>query len=46
MYTFKKIILFSLFLTTLSMLTACGTVKGFGQDVSHAGHDIQKAASN
>jgi predicted small secreted protein len=46
MYTIKKIILCSLFLTTLSMITACGTIKGFGKDVSHAGHGIQKAASN
>lgn len=40
----KKIILACVFLATIGMLTACGTVNGFGKDVSHAGHDIQRAA--
>ncbi|MBI2785751.1 MAG: entericidin A/B family lipoprotein [Legionella longbeachae] len=26
------------------MLSACGTVNGFGRDVSHVGKDIQKAS--
>lgn len=41
----KKIVMVCFFLTTLGMLSACGTVKGFGKDVSHAGRDIQRAAS-
>ncbi|EHL29452.1 entericidin A/B family lipoprotein [Legionella drancourtii] len=40
----KKIIMFCVFLTTIGMLSACGTVNGFGKDVSHVGHDIQRAA--
>jgi len=45
MNNIKKIMIFSLFVSALSMLGGCGTVKGFGQDVTHAGKDIQKAAS-
>lgn len=41
----RKIIMFSLIISALSMLSSCGTIKGFGKDVSHAGQDIQKAAS-
>lgn len=40
----KKIIMVCLFLTTLGLLSACGTVNGFGRDVSHVGKDIQRAA--
>ena len=40
----KKIILACVLLSTVGMLTACGTVNGFGRDVSHVGHDIQRAA--
>lgn len=40
----KKMVIVGLFLSTLSLLTACGTVNGFGRDVSHAGHDIQRAS--
>ena len=40
----KKIMMICLVLATVGMLSACGTVKGFGKDVSQAGHDIQKAA--
>jgi len=40
----KKIIITCIFLTTLGMLSACGTVNGFGKDVSHAGRDIQKVS--
>lgn len=32
-------------LILIAFLVACGTVKGFGQDVSKAGQDIQQAAS-
>ena len=42
----KKIMLLSSLLAVVSVLSACGTVKGFGQDVSHAGKDIQQAASH
>ncbi|MGL5742002.1 MAG: entericidin A/B family lipoprotein [Legionella sp.] len=40
----KKVIIISCVLTTLGMLSACGTVNGFGKDVSHVGKDIQHAA--
>jgi predicted small secreted protein len=40
----KNIAIVCLFLTAIGMLSACGTVKGFGSDVSRAGHGIQKAA--
>jgi predicted small secreted protein len=44
MNNIKKIILTCFLLTTLGMISACGTVNGFGKDVSHAGHDIERAA--
>ena len=40
----KKIIIACFCVATLGLITGCGTVNGFGKDVSHAGHDIQKAA--
>ncbi|MCW8397516.1 entericidin A/B family lipoprotein [Legionella sp. PATHC035] len=40
----KKIIIVSICLSTLGMLSSCGTVHGFGQDVSHVGKDIQRAS--
>lgn len=40
----KKIMMICVFLTTIGMLSACGTVNGFGKDVSHVGHDIQRVA--
>ncbi|WP_133136836.1 entericidin A/B family lipoprotein [Legionella rowbothamii] len=40
----KKIIMICVFLTTAWMLTACGTVKGFGKDVTNVGHGIQRAS--
>lgn len=40
----KKIMMVCVFLVTLGMLSACGTINGFGKDVSHAGRDIQRAA--
>jgi entericidin A len=44
MNNIKKIMVVSFLITAFSMLSACGTVKGFGQDVTHAGKDIQRAA--
>ncbi len=40
----KKIIMIGICLTTLGILSACGTVHGFGKDVSHVGRDIQRAS--
>jgi predicted small secreted protein len=39
----KKIMIVSIVLSTLG-LSACGTVNGFGRDVSHVGRDIQRAS--
>ncbi|MGC1182572.1 entericidin A/B family lipoprotein [Legionella sp.] len=39
----KKIMMICVFLITLGMLSACGTINGFGRDVSHVGHGIQRA---
>lgn len=44
MSIFKKITIISMVLTTLGLLSACGTVNGFGKDVSHVGKDISRAA--
>lgn len=38
----KRFILFSA-MVTLSFLTACNTVEGFGQDIKKGGEAIQKA---
>lgn len=35
----------SMIVVSLSALSGCGTVRGFGSDVSSAGHGIQRAAS-
>lgn len=40
----EKIIMVSVCFTTLAALTACGTVHGFGKDVSTVGKDIQRAS--
>lgn len=40
----KKIIMACVLLSTVGILSACGTVNGFGKDVSHVGRDIQRAA--
>ena len=40
----KKIAALSFLVATLSLLNACGTIQGFGKDVSSAGRDIQRAA--
>lgn len=44
MNSVKKIIMVCIFLATIGMLSACGTVKGFGKDVTHVGQGIQKAS--
>lgn len=41
----RKIIMIGIFLTAMGMLTACGTVKGFGNDVTQVGHGIQRASN-
>lgn len=40
----KKIIMVCLMISTIGLLSACSTVKGFGRDVSKAGSGIQRAA--
>ncbi|QMT61361.1 MULTISPECIES: entericidin A/B family lipoprotein [unclassified Legionella] len=40
----KKIMIIGVCLATLGALSSCGTVHGFGKDVSHVGKDIQRAA--
>lgn len=40
----KKIIMVSIVLGAVGFVSACGTVHGFGRDVSNAGHGIQRAA--
>lgn len=40
----KKIAIICFLLSGISILSACGTIHGFGQDVAAAGQDIQKAA--
>lgn len=44
MSTLKKIAIVSICLTTLGLLSSCGTVHGFGKDVSTVGKDIQRAS--
>jgi len=41
----KKIIILSFALAIVGLLTSCGTVHGFGKDMSRAGREIQRAAS-
>jgi predicted small secreted protein len=43
MRNFKNIAMVCFILTTLGILSGCGTVNGFGKDVSKTGHEIQKA---
>ncbi len=45
MALFKKIAIGCLAVGALVVLSACGTVKGFGHDVSNTGHAISRAAS-
>lgn len=40
----KKIMMVCVMLATVGLLSACGTVNGFGRDVTHVGHGIQKAS--
>jgi len=40
----RTIAMICLLLTSLGMLSACGTVQGFGHDVSQTGHAISRAA--
>lgn len=40
----KRIAIMSIVLGAIGLLSACGTVSGFGKDVSHVGKDIQRAA--
>ncbi|TAL61383.1 MAG: entericidin A/B family lipoprotein [Legionella sp.] len=41
----KQIAVACLFVSALSLLSACGTVRGFGHDVSATGNAISRAAS-
>jgi len=41
----KHLLSFSLLATVALSLSACHTIKGVGQDVSAAGHDVSKAAN-
>lgn len=40
----RKIIAVCTVLAVVGMLSACGTIKGFGKDVSSVGKGIQRAA--
>ena len=40
----SKLLVLSLFLLSLMTLSGCGTVNGFGHDVSSAGNGISRAA--
>ncbi|HAT2159613.1 TPA: entericidin A/B family lipoprotein [Legionella pneumophila] len=42
MITLKLVVFFSV---SIGFISECSTVKGFGQDVSKGGREIQKAAS-
>ncbi|AAL23158.1 entericidin A [Salmonella enterica subsp. arizonae serovar 18:z4,z23:- str. CVM N7307] len=37
--------LVALVLLTSTLLTACNTARGFGEDIQHLGHAISRAAS-
>ena len=41
----SKFLMLSFLLLSLGTLYGCGTVNGFGHDVSSAGHGISRAAS-
>ncbi|MGL6035732.1 MAG: entericidin A/B family lipoprotein [Legionella sp.] len=41
----KKMIVVGVLVAVTTMLAACGTVKGFGKDVSRAGNEIQKVGN-
>lgn len=40
----KKIIMIGICISTIGILSSCGTVHGFGKDVSNVGKDIQRAS--
>ncbi len=39
----KKIMMVGVVLAALGLLSACGTIHGFGKDVSRVGNDIQRS---
>jgi len=41
----SKVMMISILLVSLGFLSGCGTVNGFGHDVSATGHDISRAAN-
>lgn len=41
----KRMVLLSLFIAVAAAINGCSTVKGFGKDVSKAGHGIEKVAN-
>ncbi len=41
----SKILMMSVIVVLLGSLSSCGTVSGFGHDVSATGHNISRAAS-
>ena len=40
-----KILMLSFVLSSVLILNGCGTVNGFGHDVSYVGHGISKTAT-
>lgn len=45
MSNLKRTAVVCFILGSLAILNACGTVHGFGRDVSNVGHGIQKAVN-
>ena len=45
MKTTRKVMIAGLLFSSLVLMSACGTVKGLGHDVSNTGHAISRAAS-
>jgi entericidin A len=45
MKSINKILMLGLVVLAIGSLNGCGTVHGFGQDVSYVGHGISKAAN-
>lgn len=41
----SKVLMMSIIVVSLGLLSSCGTVNGFGHDVSATGHGISRAAS-
>lgn len=44
MKNYKIIAMVCFFITTIGVLSGCGTVHGFGKDVARTGQTIEKAA--